>query len=87
VLTVSDETIRRVILSTGWKPGSPVDDDAVRAWFAGMASEIQAQCLAVAARYQPKYTRVSLNPEDDPQHMAKMAAENCARAIEAWAGE
>jgi hypothetical protein len=86
-MQVSNETIRRVVLATGWKPGSPVNDDALRAWFAGMASELQAQCLAVAARYQPKYTRVSINPEDDPQHMAKMAAENCARAIQAWAGE
>ena len=86
-MNVGDETIRRVILSTGWKPGSPVDDDAVRAWFAGMATELQAQCLAVAARYRPTYTSLTTLPDADPQHMARTAAENCARAIEAWAVE
>jgi len=86
-MQVGDETIRRVILSTGWKPGSAVDDDAVRAWFRAFGDEMQKACHEVAAKYKPKYTRVSLNPEDDPQHMARTAAENCARAIEAWAGE
>lgn len=86
-MQVGDETIRRVILSTGWQPGNKVDDDAVRAWFAAFADEMQKACHEVASRYKPKYTQVTANPEDDPQHMAKMAAENCARAIEAWAGE
>ena len=86
-MQVGDETIRRVILSTGWQPGNKVDDDAVRAWFSGMATELQAQCLEVAARYRPTYTSLLVRPENDPQHMARTAAENCARAIEAWAGE
>lgn len=86
-MIVGDETIRRVILSTGWKPGSPVDDDAVRAWFAALADELQKACQEVASKYKPKYTRVSLNPEDDPQHMAKTAAENVARMMEARVSE
>jgi len=84
---VGDETIRRVILSTGWQPGSKVDDDAVRAWFGAFADELQKACHEVADRYKPKYTRVSVNPEDDPQHMAKTAAENVARVMEARVSE
>ena len=29
---VGDETITRLILGTGWKPGDPINDDAVRLW-------------------------------------------------------
>lgn len=86
-MQVGDETIRRVILSTGWQPGSKVDDAAVRAWFAAFADEMQKACQEVAERYKPKYLRITLNPEDDPQHMAKTAAENVARALEARVSE
>ena len=86
-MNVGDETIRRVILSTGWQPGNKVDDDAVRAWFAAFADEMQKACQEVAAKYKPKYTRVSQNPEDDPQHMAKTAAENVARVMESRVSE
>lgn len=86
-MIVGDETIRRVILSTGWKPGSPVDDDAVRAWFNALADELQKACHEVASKYKPKYTRLTANPEDDPQHMAKTAAENVARVMEARVSE
>jgi len=86
-MQVGDETIRRVILSTGWKPGNKVDDDAVRAWFAAFADELQKACHEVAGRYKPRYTQVTANPEDDPQRMAKTAAENVARMMEARVSE
>ena len=84
-MNLSDEQVRELILSTGFKPGDPMSDDVARAWInaafdRGRQESIKV-CLEIAARYKPVY-RFGVDPMDIPEHMAKVTAENCARQIE-----
>ena len=80
MLTVSDEMITRLILGTGWKPGDPVNDAAVRLWVGAVGDECLRAIDAVCMRYAHKPgTYLS----DDVLLASRTAAENCARAVRA----
>ena len=80
MLTVSDEAITRLILATGWKPGDPVNDDAVRLWMGAVAGECVRAIEAVRDRY---LRRQGMYLSDDVLLASRTTADNCARAVRA----
>lgn len=84
-MNLSDDRVRALILSTGFKPGDPVTDDVARAWMnAGNRSGLLTAMKLIrdlSARCKPTYP-FGQDPMNNPQHMAKTAAENCLRVIE-----
>lgn len=83
MLTVSDETITRLVLGTGWRPGDQINDDAVRAWMLAMAAECLLAIETVRARY---VRRQGMYLSDDVMLARLTTAENCARAVQAALG-
>ena len=79
MLTVSDETITRLVLGTGWRPGDQVNDDAVRAWMMAMAAECVRAIETVRDRYAPK---PGMYLSDDVFLASRTTAENCVRAVQ-----
>ena len=78
MLTISDETITRLILATGWKPGDRVDDEAVRLWMSAVTEECLKAIESVKARFEGKPgTYLS----DDVLLASRTTADNCARAV------
>ena len=78
MITVSDETITRLVLGTGWKPGDPINDDAVRLWMGAVAGECVRAIEAVRDRY---VRRQGMFLSDDVLLASRTTAENCARAV------
>ena len=78
MLTVGDETITRLILATGWKPGDPINDAAVRLWMGAVAGECLRAIETVRTRYAPK---PGMYLSDDVLLASRTTADNCARAV------
>ena len=78
MLTVGDETITRLILATGWKPGDPINDDAVRLWMGAVAGECLRAIDSVRTRYSHK---PGMYLSDDVLLASRTTADNCARAV------
>ena len=77
---VGDETITRLILATGWKPGDPINDDAVRLWMGAVAGE----CLRAIESVRDRYVRKpGTYLSDDVILASRTTADNCARAVRA----
>lgn len=78
---ISDETITRLVLGTGWRPGDAINDDAVRAWMAAVAGE----CVRAVEGVRDRYTKTTsmFTGGDDAARASRIAAENCIRAVQA----
>ena len=77
---VGDETITRLILGTGWKPGDPINDEAVRLWMGAVAGE----CLRAIESVRDRYARKpGTYLSDDVLLASRTTADNCARAVRA----
>ena len=75
---VGDETITRLILGTGWKPGDPINDDAVRLWMGAVAGE----CLRAIESVRDRYARKpGTYLSDDVLLASRTTADNCVRAV------
>lgn len=81
----SDEFIRRIVFDAGYVRGMPVTEADVIAWAAGFAQAAIKACEDVAQHYRPTYP-LGVDPMTIPGHMARMAAQNCARMIQAQFG-
>lgn len=76
---ISGRIAEHYLVTAGHTTG-PFQPQVILKAFQLLAEDVLHDVNEVASRYKPVYP-LGVDPMTDPTHMAKVAAENCARAI------